>query len=192
MRVLDDNGSGTYENVAEGMIKATDMGAKVISMSLGGPSSAKSIEDAVKYCLSKDVLVVAAMGNDGRETKSYPAGIPGVMPVGSTDAADKRSSFSNFGAWISVSAPGSKVWSTLPTYGSAMGKDYGFASGTSMATPAAAGLAILVRSQFPTFTYEQVRAQIEKSADDKGATGFDKEFGHGRINVFKALSPTRR
>jgi thermitase len=192
VRVLDDNGSGTYANVATGMIKAADMGAKVISMSLGGPSSSKEIEDAVKYCQSKDVLVIAAMGNDGRETQSYPAAIPGVLAVGSTDSADKRSSFSNMGKHISVSAPGSKIWSTLPTYKVAMGQNYGFASGTSMATPAAAGLAILVRSANPSFTSAQARSVIEKSADDIGPSGFDKEYGFGRINVLKALSAGRR
>lgn len=192
VRVLDDRGSGTYANVAAGMVKAADLGAKVLSMSLGGPSSSKEIEDAVKYCISKDVLIVAAMGNDGRETQSFPAAIPGVMAVGSTDSADKRSSFSNMGKHISISAPGSKIWSTLPTYGSAMGKGYGYASGTSMATPAAAGLAILVRSQNPGFDAKATRALIEKTADDIGPKGFDKEYGFGRINVLKALSAARR
>jgi thermitase len=192
VRVLDNNGSGTYANVAGGMIKAADLGAKVLSMSLGGPSSSKEIEDAVKYCQSKDVLVIAAMGNDGKVTQSYPAAIPGVLAVGSTDSADKRSSFSNMGKHISISAPGSKIWSTLPTYGSAMGKGYGFASGTSMATPAAAGLAILVRSQNPSFDAKATRARIEATADDIGPKGFDQEYGFGRINVLKALSATRR
>jgi thermitase len=192
VRVLDDQGSGSYANVAAGMVKAADMGAKVLSMSLGGPSSSKEIEDAVKYCQSKDVLVIAAMGNDGRETQSYPAAIPGVMACGSTDSADKRSSFSNSGKHISISAPGSKIWSTLPMNGSAMGKAYGFASGTSMATPAAAGLAILVRSQNPSLDAKGTRARIEASADDIGPKGFDKEYGFGRINVLKALSATRR
>ncbi|MBC7541712.1 MAG: peptidase S8 [Candidatus Sericytochromatia bacterium] len=192
VRVLDDNGSGSYANVALGITKAADMGAKVISMSLGGPTSSKEIEDAVKYAISKDVLVVAATGNDGAEKVSYPAGIAGVMPIGSSDDKDKRSSFSNWGKHISVVAPGSKIWSTLPTYKSAMGQNYGFASGTSMATPAAAGLAILVRSQFPAFDYKATRAKIEASADDINTPGFDIQTGYGRINVLKALSPSRR
>ena len=187
VRVLDDKGSGSYANVAGGIVKAVDLGAKVISMSLGGPSSAKVMDDAIAYAVAHDVLVVAAMGNDGGNVKSYPAVMPGVMAVGSTDEKDKRSSFSNFGDWISVSAPGSNIWSTLPTQGAELGKNYGSLSGTSMATPAVAGLAILVRNQFPAFTAKQVKAKIEASADDKGPKGFDKEFGFGRINVLKAL-----
>jgi subtilisin family serine protease len=132
------------------------------------------------------------MGNNGQEVKMFPGACDGVISVGSTDSADARSSFSNFGPWISVTAPGSKIWSTLPTTGSQMGTGYGMASGTSMATPAVAGLAGLVRSQFPGFNQAQVKAKIESSADDLGAKGFDKEFGHGRINVFKALSGSRR
>jgi thermitase len=189
VRVLDDEGSGTIADVATGIIKAADMGAKVISMSLGGSESAKVLEDAIVYAQKKDALVIAAMGNDGQQVKSYPAAVPGVLAVGSTDAADKRSSFSNFGPWISVSAPGSNIWSTLPSGGSPLGNKYGNLSGTSMATPAVAGLAALVRSAFPAMTAAQVRARIEKAADDVGSKGFDVQFGHGRINALKALTP---
>jgi thermitase len=191
VKVLSDEGSGSTADVCNGIIKAADMGAKVISLSLGGSGGQQAKQDAVNYALSKDVVVVAAMGNDGREVKTYPGASEGVIAVGSTDSADKRSSFSNFGPWISVTAPGSKIWSTLPTGGSQMGTAYGFASGTSMATPAVAGLAGLVRSQFPNLNQAQVKARIQATADDMGAAGFDKEFGHGRINVYKALSASR-
>jgi thermitase len=191
VKVLSDEGQGTTADVCNGIIKAADMGAKVISMSLGGSGGQQAKQDAVNYALSKDVVVVAAMGNDGRETKTFPGACDGVIGVGSTDQADARSSFSNFGSWISVTAPGSKIWSTLPTGGSQMGSNYGVASGTSMATPAVSGLAALVRSQFPGLTQAQVKARIESTADDLGPKGFDKEYGHGRINVFKALSGNR-
>jgi thermitase len=192
VKVLSDSGQGTTADVCNGIIKAADLGAKVISLSLGGSGGQQAKQDAVNYALSKDVVVVAAMGNNGQEVKMFPGACDGVISVGSTDSADARSSFSNFGPWISVTAPGSKIWSTLPTTGSQMGTGYGMASGTSMATPAVAGLAGLVRSQFPSFTQAQVKAKIESSADDLGAKGFDKEFGHGRINVFKALSGKNR
>ena len=73
-----------------------------------------------------------------------------------------------------------------------MGQNYELASGTSMATPCAAGLAIQVRSQFPSLDIEAVRSRMEQTADDQGAKGFDKEYGFGRINAAKALSTTRR
>lgn len=187
VRVLDDNGSGSYDDVAEGIVWAAEHGAHVISMSLGGKSSSQVVEDAVKLALKNDVVVVAAMGNDGRKIKCYPAAIPGVIAVGSTDKNDKRSSFSNYGEWISVSAPGSSVLSTLPTYENGIGQtNYGLLSGTSMATPAVAGLAGLVRSFYPKYDSKKVRAALEKG-DDLGKTGFDDEFGNGRINVYNSL-----
>jgi len=195
VRVLDDNGSGTYADVANGILWAADHGAHVISMSLGGPSSSKVIEDAVKHAISKDALLVAAMGNDGNGRPSYPAAIAGVMAVGSSDKNDNRSSFSQYGKWHSVIAPGSGILSTFPTHSSGMpGTNYGSISGTSMATPFVAGLAALVRSQYPQLKQLEVKKHIEATADDKGDPGFDDKFGHGRINVGKALAtpPARR
>ena len=189
VKVLAANGSGSYEGVANGIIYAADQGAKVISMSLGGRASSSAVEDACKYAISKGSLVIAAMGNDGREVMSYPAAIPGVLAVGSTDSADLKSSFSNSGKHISVSAPGSKILSTLPLKANSLGKtEYGVLSGTSMATPAVAGLASLLRDQSPAQSADEIRSRIEKSADDLGAAGFDKLFGFGRVNAFKALS----
>ena len=157
-------------------------------MSLGGPSSSAVIDDAVKHAIDKGTLVVAAMGNNGSEGPSYPAAAPGVMAIGSTTIEDKRSSFSNFGKHISVGAPGSDVLSTTP------GGKYKTLSGTSMATPHAAGLAGLVKSRFPEYTAQQIRAAIEASADDLGDVGFDKYYGAGRISAVKAIPayPTPR
>jgi subtilisin family serine protease len=107
------------------------------------------------------------------------------MAVGATTKANQRSSFSNFGKHISVSAPGSEILSTVP------GGKYDTFSGTSMATPHVAGLAALVKSQFPQLDAAGIRAKIEQSADDHGTPGFDKLFGHGRINARKALAGAR-
>ncbi len=182
VKVLSAEGSGDYAGVANGITYAADHGAQVISMSLGGGSTAQVLEDAVAYAQSKGVLVVAAMGNNNSERPSYPAACAGVMAVGSTTVQEKRSGFSNFGKHISVGAPGSDILSTL------MGGGYTSISGTSMATPHVAGLAALVKSAFPAATAAELRTRIEKGADDLGAAGFDKEFGHGRINALKAVS----
>lgn len=190
VRVLDNNGSGSSADVAEGILWAADHGAQVISMSLGSYSESQAKEDAVKYALNHEIVVVAAMGNDGNKRKIYPAAQPGVIAVGSTDSRDKRSYFSNYGSWISVSAPGSSILSTFPTYGGEGMKDYGSISGTSMATPAVAGVAAMIRSEFPNFKAKEVRAQLEWGTDDLGTPGYDEFYGHGRINLAKAL--TRR
>lgn len=195
VQVLSKEGSGSYASVAGGIIWAADHGAKVISMSLGGPQSSPVITQAVKHALGKGAMLIAAMGNSGagadgmKPIKSYPAAEPGVMAIGASDDKDVRARFSQVGEWHSVIAPGVNILSTFPTYATDMpGKDYGAISGTSMATPAVAGLAALVRSKFPQLTAAQAEAHIEATADDLGKPGFDIQYGHGRANVFRALS----
>jgi thermitase len=181
VKVLGADGSGSYAGVANGIIYAADAGAHILSMSLGGSRSSQVVEDAVKYAQGKGVLVVAAMGNDGHEAPSYPAACAGVLAVGAVDRDDRLPNFTNFGAHISVTAPGVDILSTTLDNG------YEELSGTSMATPHVSGLAALVKAANPAFTAQQIRQKLESSADDKGLAGFDKYFGHGRINAAKAL-----
>ncbi len=190
VRVLGGPSGGSAATIAEGVIYAADNGADVINMSLGLYEKPEVLEKAVKYALSKNVVIVATMGNNNIERKRYPAAFDGVIAVGSTDSADKKSNFSNFGDWISVSAPGSDILSTFPTYPVQINgtKTYASLSGTSMAAPLVAGLAGLIRSQHAGMAPAQVKALIEKTAVDLGDKGFDKNFGHGRIDAFKAVS----
>jgi thermitase len=189
VKVLNDQGSGSYAAVADGIAWAASNGAKVISMSLGGPSSSQAITDAVKLALKNDIVVVAAMGNSGPNAgPSYPAAVEGVMGVAATDSADKIASFSQTGKHNSVAAPGVNILSTFPTYQNGIGQtNYGKISGTSMACPYVSGVATLVRAYNPTLKAADVRSLIEKNADDLGAAGWDKTFGHGRVNVFKTV-----
>jgi subtilisin family serine protease len=134
-------------------------------------------------------MVVAATGNGASNRKSYPAAYPGVVAVGATDNQDQRARFSQYGEWVSVTAPGVDILAAFPTYASGMpGKDYGAISGTSMATPAVAGLAALVRSQYPQLKQADVKKHMELTSDDQGDKGFDIYYGHGRINVARALA----
>jgi len=190
VRVLGGPSGGSAATVAEGIIYAADNGADVINMSLGFYDKPDVIEKAVAYALKKNVVIVATMGNNNIERRRYPAAFDGVIAVGSTDSADKKSQFSNFGDWISVAAPGTDIMSTFPTYPVQIGgtKGYTSLSGTSMAAPLVAGLAGLVRSHYPNMAPAQVKALIEKTSVDLGDKGFDKNFGHGRIDAFKAVS----
>jgi thermitase len=185
VRVLGDNGAGSDAAVAAGIVHATDRGAGVISLSLGGPEAVKVIDDAVAYARARGVLLVAAMGNEGKERRSYPAANAGVLAVGATTAGDDLAAFSNTGPWLALVAPGEGTLSTLP------GGGYGLKSGTSMATPCVAGVAALVRDQRPDWSPEAVRAHLERTADDRGAPGFDPRFGHGRLNAGRALTALR-
>ena len=173
---------GTYEDLIRAIVYATDNGARVINMSLGTSSYSRGEEAAVDYAWDHGAVVVAAAGNTGRETYHYPAAHPNAIAVAATTASDTRAGFSTYGDFVDVAAPGSSVFSTLMSGG------YGNMSGTSMATPHVAGLAALLFSLNPQLTNTQVRELIETSADDLGASGWDKRFGHGRINARKALA----
>ena len=193
VKVLAADGSGSDETVANGIIWAADHGAKVINMSLGGPGESQVMAEAVAYAIKKNVAVIAAMGNDGNNEKSYPAACPGVVAVGATNKSDKVTDFSQYGDWISVSAPGASIMATFPTYKVAM-NEYGFPmnyaslDGTSMATPAVAGAAAVIRAKFPALDSAQIKARLEGSADKvSGQADFDQHYGFGRINVLKAI-----
>jgi len=160
VKVLGDNGSGSYAAVADGIAWAATHGAKVLSMSLGGPSSSQAIDDAVQLALKNDAIVVAATGNSGPQAGcSYPACTPGVTPVGATDSSDKIANFSQIGKHVSVTAPGVNILSTFPLYQNGIGqKEYGKISGTSMACPYVSGVATLLRALKPSLKGPEVRS----------------------------------
>ncbi|MNL64023.1 Thermophilic serine proteinase precursor [compost metagenome] len=117
-----------------------------------------------------------------------------MIAVGATNAKDQAADFSQYGSWISVAAPGVQILSTFPTYKVTL-NEYGFGlnyatlDGTSMATPAVAGLAALMRARFgEKMTPVQLKAKLEAAADKvTGQTTFDPHFGNGRVNAARAL-----
>ena len=185
VKVLSDQGSGTTDDVCAGIVYAADHGAHVISMSLGGTGGQQAKQAAVDYARSKGAIVVVAMGNNGGNVAVYPGACKGVVAVGATQADDTRASFSNYGDWNGVAAPGHKILSTVPNNG------YQAYSGTSMATPHVAGLAALIRSQDPSLDAEAVFARLKAGAVDLGKPGFDPEFGFGRIDAAASLKASR-
>jgi type VII secretion-associated serine protease mycosin len=181
VKVLDSTGAGSTYAVAEGIIWATDHGAKVINLSLGNYAQAQFLHDAVKYAFDRDVVLVSASGNDNTDRPGYPAAYPEVLAVASTDPDGKKSSFSNYGDYIDVAAPGSNIASTYP------GSQYAALSGTSMASPHAAALAGLIRAVNPALTNVQVMDIMRNTAQDLGDKGKDPYFGYGQIDVVRAL-----
>ncbi|CAM3117667.1 S8 family peptidase [Paenibacillus lupini] len=181
VKVLDSSGAGSTYSVAQGIIWATDHGAKVINMSLGNYAQAEFLHDAIKYAYDHDVVMVAASGNDNTDRPGYPAAYPEVFAVAATDASNNKASFSNFGDYIDVAAPGDSIASTYP------GSQYAALSGTSMASPHVAALAGLIRSINPDLNNEEVMEIMRKSAVDLGNKGKDNYFGYGLIDVDKAL-----
>lgn len=178
VRVLDNQGSGTLDAVAQGIREAADSGAQVISLSLGAPDGGTALQEAVQYAWDKGAVIVAAAGNDGDSTPNYPAYYDKVISVASTDQYDQKSYFSTYGKWVDVAAPGSNIYSTYK------GSTYRTLSGTSMATPHVAGLAALLANK--GYSNSQIRQIIEDTADKLPGTG--KNWKYGRVNAYKAVN----
>jgi thermitase len=186
VKVLDANNTGTWSNVAAGIVYAVDNGARVINLSLGGSSNTQVMQDAINYAAERGVLVVAAAGNSRSDEYFYPAALENVLAVSATRQDDTRWSLSNFGSWIDIAAPGYAIFSTyhaLDNYYSG----YTFMSGTSMAAPHVVGLAGLLLSQRPGRTPADLHRLLVESATDLGDPGPDIYFGAGRINTNRAL-----
>ena len=181
IRVLDNSGSGTLANVARGITYAADNGAKVINMSLGG-SGTSTLQQAVDYAASKGVFQACAAGNDNTSSTSYayPGAYANCFAVASTTSTDARSSFSNYGTWVEVAAPGSSIYSTWLNSG------YNTISGTSMAAPHVAGLGGLLASQGLTGT--QIRDRI--CSTSAKITGTGSFWTCGRIDANAAVGGT--
>ncbi|MBA3901152.1 MAG: S8 family serine peptidase, partial [Bacteroidetes bacterium] len=166
----------------EGIQWAAQNGAHVINMSWGGGSSSSYGLNIVNAAHNSGALLIAASGNDNVSSVFFPAGYANVMAISSTTTNDSKSNFSNFGSWITVSAPGSSIRSTLKNGG------YGNLSGTSMASPLVAGLAGLLKSIAPNLTPNQLRQCIISTADNINAAnaGHLGLLGSGRINAEQA------
>jgi len=181
-KVLGDDGSGTWSSVASGIIWAADNGAQVINLSLGGTSHSAALEDAVNYAWSRGVVLVAAAGNSNVSTLNYPAAYGNVIAVGATAQNDTRATFSNFGAWVDVAAPGVDILSAIPR--DRRGNDrYARMSGTSMSAPFVAGLAGLVWTTSWGTSNTAVRDRIQATVDPITT---DQPIG-GRINAARAV-----
>jgi thermitase len=173
-----------YDSVCAQAIKyAVDNGAKVINNSWGPTSrrpSNQAVAQAIDYALSNGVIVVFAAGNSADDVQYYaPANHPGVICVAATDKDDKLADFSNYGANVTVSAPGKDICSLK--YRST---NYVYMSGTSMAAPHVAAVAALICSKYPELTVDSVRDRIKTNAD---IIPMPKPAGSGRLNAYKVL-----
>ncbi|WP_395402099.1 S8 family serine peptidase [Arthrobacter sp. UC242_113] len=192
-KVISDSGSGSTSSIINGINWAVANGAKVINMSLGQPVPSQALEAAVNNAWNNGVVVVAAAGNAGTEVPMYPAAYPNVIAVAATDNNDAKASFSTYGQWVDVAAPGVDVYSTFPkhpfTIGTQSNREMGYdiASGTSMASPAVAGVAALVWSTPAGSDNKSVRATVESTAD-AAVVGTGSYWAHGRVNACKAVA----
>jgi hypothetical protein len=172
----------------DGIVYAADHGAHVINCSWGRTGGASQFEqDIINYAvLDKDVTMVAAAGNGGIEEDHYPSSYDNCVSVASTGANDGRSSFSSYSFKVDVCAPGTNILSTV------YNDSYTTMSGTSMASPIAAGCAAMIKSKFPTLNALQVGEQLRVTCDNiygtAGNISFTGKLGKGRVNLFKAVT----
>jgi type VII secretion-associated serine protease mycosin len=185
VRIFNQFGHSTAGITAEAIIWAVDHGAKVINCSWGTPLPGEATMAAVRYALDKDVVVVAAVGNSGKnDDPNYPGAQEGVMGVAASTDIDGWASFSTWGDWVDVAAPGESILSTFPT---AKGTGYRLMRGTSMAAPHVSAAAALLRSQHPSWSQKQVVEALYATSKDIVRTGFDPYSGHGRVDIARAL-----
>jgi thermitase len=180
--VVDSTGSASYSNMASAITYAADHGARIVNMSLAGTSGSSTLQTAIDYAWNKGTVVFAAAGNYSTSSLYYPAACNNVVAVSSTSSSDTLSGFSNFGNWIDLAAPGESILTT------SNGGGYGYWSGTSFASPIAAGVGALVLGIRPALSASALVSLLEQNADDLGTPGVDSSFGWGRVNAYNAVS----
>lgn len=182
-KVLSNRGSGSSEAISQGIRWAVDSGADIISMSLGSSSPYQPMQESLRYAWQKGCVVVSAAGNSGftgkYNTIGYPAKFPESLCIGAYQENGQRASFSSGGREMDMCCPGQDIISCSTSNG------YVGMSGTSMATPFAAGLFALIielmrREGYPAFSgVEAVREFLKLYTQDKGEPGFDPAWGFG-------------
>jgi hypothetical protein len=206
LRVLDDAGFGDASDLIAAMQWAVDNGIQVANLSLGWDlNPGDTVKAAFDNAEAAGLVIVAAACNNGNrpgkgDNVCYPALYDSVIAVAATDASDRRASFSSTGDQVELAAPGVSVFSTWnddtgyldpqPVCHLEEGIQacYKYGSGTSMASPHVAGTAALILGANPDWTNDQVRAQLQATADDLGAAGWDPQYGFGLVDAAEAAA----
>jgi thermitase len=199
-KAMKDDGTGDNATIAESIVWAADNGAKVINLSEGGPAPTQSelqtMQDALNYAWNKGAVIVAAAGNNGVTQKFYPAALDNTLAVAAVSNQDLMASFSNYGTWVDVAAPGENIFSTLPTKnyrmqalmaekGGTLQLTYDYLSGTSMAAPIVSGMAALIwTSSYGTSNANVVKRIVETAEPIPGTGSF---WQYGRVNAAEAV-----
>ncbi len=202
LKVSNSAGEITSAAITLAFDYASAQHVAVLNMSLGGPGDPgvpEYFQALVNTAVDAGVLCVAAAGNDGVDTRSYPAGCDNVLSMAATDATDSRADFSNWGSWVRIAAPGASMWSSicrnytfddlnqifyLYFFGWDGENPYMYGDGTSFACPLASGVAALVRAHTPSFTALGTYQQLITSGD---ILTYDRQIGP-KLNAYRALT----
>ncbi|MBF8193622.1 S8 family serine peptidase [Nonomuraea sp. K274] len=188
------NSAERFEHVvAKGIRYAVDEGADVINMSISKELATREERAAIRYAISKGVVLVAAAGNDGERDLdgdfapySYPAAFPGVVSVGATDRRLRRATFSNWNSSVLVAAPGVDIMGAGP------GDEYWVGRGTSQATALVSGVAALIKAKYPDISPPLLAQALTAGATDRPPGGYDTATGFGIVNAPRALAEAGR
>jgi len=177
------NGYSYDSMFAPGVVYAADMGAKVQSISYFSDDLTPLLRAAVDYAWSKGCLVLAAAGNFDEPYPIYPAGYDRVVAVAATTTLDRKASFSNYGTWVDVSAPGVSIHAT--TLGGGYTNRF---AGTSAATPNAAGVAALLWALQPDAPIDRIRSALEYASIPLNDPVVGAFANYGRVDAWRALN----
>ena len=178
--ISDTNSSAYISTMATCIEYAADNGARVVNLSYGGIQYS-TIDAAAQYLRARNGLLFMSAGNDGQEFATFPD-FTSFVGVGATDQNDNRASFSNWGTFVDITAPGVSIRTTYPN------NSYVNYSGTSFSSPVAAGVAALMVAANPAITADEIEAGIFATAVDIGASGNDNVFGHGLVDAAAAVN----
>ncbi|MBQ7380169.1 MAG: leucine-rich repeat protein, partial [Clostridia bacterium] len=182
------NEDGIFERTSDlvfGLYYAIECDVSVVNMSFGGYSDENPYEDATQLAYDSDIICIAAAGNDGSTDQMYPAADQNVFGIGALEANGwALASYSNYGENVNFVAPGT-------TYTTQMGGEYGTVSGTSLASPAVAGVMALYLSRNRYATFDQVEESLYASCYDLGDLGCDWYYGYGAIDASALILESR-
>jgi thermitase len=182
VRVAESDGSAYVSAMANGIIWAADNGARVANLSFRNVCLHSTILSAAQYMRGKGGVVTGSAGNTG-VAESIPAS-DAITCVAAIDSADNKASFSSYGTYVDVAAPGVGIYTTTN------GGGYGSVSGTSFSAPVTAGVYALMMAANPSLSPSQLDNALFSTASDLGAAGKDPYFGYGRVNAAAAVGTT--
>lgn len=194
VKVLSNGGGGTVEDMVEGLMFVRDYALRnpskrvIVNLSLGrecnssGPTKAE--QDAINLAWNSGILVVASAGNSGNSLRQCPASADNVIAVSATTDGDAKASFSSYGSFVDLAAPGVRIYNAIGRLGTP-GSFYTYWSGTSFSSPIVSGVAGLVWSEDMSLTNAEVRDILEDTAENIGPSNY---FGAGRVNADFAVT----
>jgi hypothetical protein len=185
VKITGSDGYASFSAMASGLTWSADQGARVINLSFAGSSGSTTVRDAIAYAHDRGAVVTVSAGNYGSGAMTYPAAYPGALAVATVDSGEALETYSNYGSWVQVAAPGCNYATKRTTASS----PFGAFCGTSSAAPAAAGIAALAFSYKPSATNTEVEQALQSSAVSKSFVQYGRVDAWGTLAALGATNP---